>query len=140
VFLLDTNVLSELRRKNRTDPNVAAWADRIPASDMYLSVITILEIEIGTQSLARRDSRQGAILRTWIDKSVLPAFEGRILPVDTAVAQRCALLHLPTRRAEADCLIAATALVHRLKVVTRNVSHFDPMGVPTLNPWEETGL
>jgi predicted nucleic acid-binding protein len=136
MFLLDTNVLSELRRRARTHPKVAAWADAVPASDLFLSAITILEIEAGTLLLARRDQTQAAVLQAWIDDKVLPAFSGRILPVDTAVAQRCAHLHVPDRRAERDALIAATALVHRLAVVTRNVADFQPMGVDLLNPWE----
>jgi predicted nucleic acid-binding protein len=135
MFLLDTNVLSELRRRDRTNPNVAAWADRVQVSELFLSAITILEVEAGTLSLMRRDARQGAILRNWIDGNVLPAFEGRILAVDTAVALRCASLHVPNPRAERDALIAATALVHRLMVVTRNTADFEPMGVGTLNPW-----
>jgi len=136
MFLLDTNVLSELRRRDRTDPRVAAWADHVDAADLFLSVITILEIEAGTLMLQRRDAAQGTVLRAWIDKKVLPAFEGRILSVDTAVAQRCARLHVPDPRAERDALIAATALVNRLTVVTRNVADFQPMGVDLLNPWE----
>ncbi len=136
MFLLDTNVLSELRRRDRTDPRVAAWADGLQPSDLFLSVITIHEIEAGTLMLQRRDEAQGAMLRAWIDRKVLPAFTGRILAVDTAVAQRCARLHVPNPRAERDALIAATALVHRLTLVTRNVADFHPMGVDLLNPWE----
>lgn len=135
MYLLDTNVLSELRRRERTNPNVAAWADSVAASDLFLSVITILEIEAGSLMLARRDAAQGAVLRAWIDNKILPAFTGRILPIDTVVAQRCASLHVPDPRAERDALIAATALVHRMRVVTRNVSDFQPMGVELLNPW-----
>ena len=135
MFLLDTNVLSELRRRERTHPKVAAWADSVQAADLFLSAITILEIEAGTLMLARRDVAQGAVLRAWIDDKVLPAFAGRILAIDTAVAQRCARLHVPDPRAERDALIAATALVHRMCVVTRNVSDFQPMGVELLNPW-----
>jgi len=78
-------------------------------------------------------------LRAWIGNRVLPAFEGRILPIDTAVAQRCATLHVPDPRAERDALIAATALVYRLKVATRNVAAFQPMGVDAFNPWEGAG-
>jgi predicted nucleic acid-binding protein len=139
MFLLDTNVLSELRRRDRTDRMVAAWAERVHSYELFLSAITILEVEVGTLSLLRRDPAQGAVLRSWIDGNVLPAFKGRILPVDTAVAQRCASLHVPNPRAERDALIAATALVHRLKVVTRNVADFEPMGVKTINPWNEDG-
>ena len=136
MFLLDTNVLSELRRADRADARVAAWARSIDHVQLYLSAMTILEIEAGTLLLARRDAAQGRVLRTWIDNHVLPAFEGRILAVDTAVAQRCAQLHVPDPRPERDALIAATALVHRLKVVTRNVADFQPMGVDLLNPWD----
>jgi predicted nucleic acid-binding protein len=136
MFVVDTNLLSELRRRDRTNPRVADWARRIPASELFLSAITILEVELGALSIMRRDPAQRAILRNWIDNKVLPAFAGRILPVDTAVAQRCAALHLPNARSERDALIAATALVHRLKVATRNVADFEPMGVNLVNPWD----
>ena len=136
MFLLDTNVLSELRRADRADARVAAWARSVDHLQFYLSAITILEIEAGTLLLARRDVQQGLVLRSWIDEHVLPAFEGRVLAVDTGVAQRCAKLHVPDRRPERDALIAATALVHRLKLVTRNVADFEPMGVDLINLWE----
>jgi predicted nucleic acid-binding protein len=135
MFLLDTNVLSELRRRERTNPKVAAWVDAVDPAELFLSAITILEIEAGTLMLQRRDPVQGGILRSWINSKVLPAFAGRILSVDTAVAQRCARLHVPDQRAERDAMIAATGLVHRLKVVTRNVVDFQPMGVDLINPW-----
>jgi predicted nucleic acid-binding protein len=136
MFLLDTSVLSELRRADRADARVAAWARSVDHLQFCLSAIAILEIEAGTLLLARRDVQQGLVLRTWIDDHVLPAFDGRILAVDTLVAQRCAQLHVPDRRSERDALIAATALVHRLKLVTRNVADFEPMGVDLINPWE----
>ena len=137
MFLLDTNVISELRRPEKADSNVVAWASTIPAASFFLSAISILEIELGALQIARKDAAQGAILRTWIDDQILPRFEGRILAVDTAVAQRCARLHVPDRRAERDALIAATAMVHGLTVVTRNVADFEPIGVALLNPWQE---
>jgi predicted nucleic acid-binding protein len=136
MYLLDTNVLSELRRRDRTNPAVAAWADAVHPADLFLSAITILEIEAGTLMLQRRDKAQGAMLRAWIDDRVLPTFETRILPVDTAVALRCARLHVPDPRSERDALIAATSLVHGLKLVTRNITDFAPMEVDLLNPWE----
>ncbi len=136
MFLLDTNVLSELRRPARADARVASWARAVDHTQFYLSAITILEIEAGTLLLARRDVAQGAVLRSWIDSVILPAFAGRILAVDTAVAQRCAQLHVPDPGPERDALIAATALVHRLKLVTRNLADFQPMGVDLINPWE----
>ncbi len=135
-FILDTNVLSELRRADKANKKVAAWASSVPVTTIFLSVITVLEIEIGALSIGRRDEAQGKMLRAWIDLQVLPRFEGRILSVDTAVAQRSARLHVPDPRAERDALIAATALVHGLTVVTRNLADFEPTGARTLNPWE----
>jgi predicted nucleic acid-binding protein len=136
MYLLDTNVVSELRRSERADTNVVAWAGTVPAASFFLSVVSILEIELGTLQIARRDAAQGAVLRAWIDDQILPRFDGRILAIDTAVAQRCAHLHVPDPRAERDALIAATALVHGLTVVTRNVADFEHVGVPLVNPWE----
>lgn len=137
MYLLDTNVVSELRKAKtgKADPRVTAWAAKTSASEMFLSAISVLELELGVLLVERRDGAQGAILRTWLDRHVLPAFEGRILPVDTAVAQRCARLHVPDPRAERDALIAATASVHGLTVVTRNISDFVATGVGLLDPW-----
>jgi predicted nucleic acid-binding protein len=141
MFVLDTNVVSELRkvRSGTADPRVARWADSVDAGSLHISAITILELEIGILQVQRRDARQGALLRTWLDTLVLPEFQGRILPVDTAVARSCARLHVPDPRAERDALIAATALVHGMTVVTRNLADFAPTGVPLLNPWDDTG-
>lgn len=138
MFLLDTNVVSELRRPDKADRNVVAWANAAPVANFFLSVISILEIELGARLIERRDAMQGAVLRAWIGDQVLTRFEGRILAIDTAVAQRCAQLHVPNPPAERDALIAATALVHGLTVVTRNVGDFEPTGVPLLNPWRAT--
>ena len=135
MFLLDTDVISELRRPEKADRNVVAWASTVPAASFFLSAISILEIELGAVLSARKDAAQGAVLRAWIDDQILSRFEGRILAVDTAVAQRCARLHVPDPRAERDALIAATAMVHGLTVVTRNVADFEPAGVALLNPW-----
>ena len=136
MFLLDTNVVSELRRPHRTNPNVSAWTDSVPPWDMFLSSITILELETGALLLGRRDRSQGRLIQQWIEERVLPAFTERILAVDTVVARRCALLHVPDPRPYRDSLIAATALVHRLVVVTRNRADFEPMAVTVLNPWD----
>jgi predicted nucleic acid-binding protein len=136
MYLLDTNVISELRRLERADSNVVAWANTVPAASFFLSAISILEIELGALQIARRDTAQGAVLRAWIDEQILPRFEGRILAVDTTVAQRCAQLHVPDPSAERDALIAATALVHGLTIVTRNVADFERIGVALLNPWD----
>ena len=136
MFILDTNVVSELRRPHKADPKVLAWACATPMSHIFLSVLTILEIELGALLMERKDQAQGRLLRAWIDDQVMPRFAGRILAVDTAVAQRCARLHVPDPRAERDALIAATALVHGMTVVTRNVADFTPSGVALLNPWD----
>lgn len=137
MFILDTNVVSELRkiRLGKADPHVERWADGVNAGTLHISAITVLELEIGILQLERKDPRQGAILRIWLDRLVLPEFSGRIFPVDTAVAQRCASLHVPDPRAERDALIAATALVHGMTVVTRNIEDFEPTGALVINPW-----
>lgn len=138
MFVLDTNVVSELRkvRLGKTDMNVTAWTQSVDAADLFVSAITIMELELGVLSIERKDPAQGALLRSWLEQQVLPEFSGRTLPVDTAVAQRCARLHVPDKRGERDALIAATALVHGMTVVTRNVTDFQPMGVTLINPWE----
>ena len=138
MFILDTNVVSELRKvqAGKADPNVAAWAQSVDAADLFVSVITIMELEQGVLSIQRKDGSQGAILRAWLEQSVLPEFSSRTLPIDTAVAQRCAHLHVPDKRGERDALIAATALVQGMTVVTRNVADFETTGANILNPWK----
>lgn len=140
MFVLDTNVVSELRKAaaGKADAGVAAWATSVPAALLFVSAITILELETGVLLVQRRDPVQGGLLRAWLDGHVLPAFAGRVLPVDTAVAQRCAALHVSDPRSERDALIAATAMVHRMTVVTRNLADFEATGVPVLNPWSQT--
>jgi predicted nucleic acid-binding protein len=101
-----------------------------------LSAISILELEMGILLIERRDQKQAVVLRAWMDKHVLPTFAGRILAIDTAVAQRCAALHVPNPRSDRDAIIAATALVHGMTVATRNVKHFQPMGVTIVDPWQ----
>lgn len=135
MYVLDTNVVSELRKGSRADANVVAWASKVATGTLYVSAVTLLELELGVLSLERRDQPQASILRSWMQSHVLPAFEGRVLPVDTAVALQCAQLHVPNRRAERDALIAATAIVHGMRVVTRNVSDFEGTGSSLINPW-----
>ena len=138
MYLLDTNVISELRKakSGKSNKNVIAWAKNISPSNLFISVITVLELETGILLVERRDPSQGAILRTWLNTHVLPTFSDRILHLDVAVAQRCAKLHVPDPRSDRDAIIAATALVHGMTVVTRNTHDFNKTGVDLLNPWE----
>ncbi len=137
MYLLDTNVVSELRKapSGKADKNVVAWANSLTTSSLFISVLTILELEIGILLVERRDFRQGAILRSWLDSHVMPAFAGRILDIDTTVTQCCAKLHVPDPHPDRDTMIAATALVHGMTMVTRNVDDFESTGVEIINPW-----
>lgn len=137
MYLLDTNVVSELRKllSGKANPGVVAWSRTVPTSSLLLCAATVLELELGVLLMERRDRTQGAMLRTWLDGQVMPAFAGRVLAIDTAVALRCAGLHVPNRRPDRDALIAATALVHGLTLVTRNVTDFAGTGVTLCNPW-----
>ena len=138
MFILDTNVVSELRKAKagKADVNVVAWAEKQDPSALFLSAITVLELEMGVRQVERRDTTQGAVLRAWMDDRVLPAFEGRILSVDGSVALCCAALHIPDPRSDRDALIAATGITHAMPIVTRNVADFEPTGVQFINPWE----
>lgn len=135
MFVLDTNVISELRRASRADAGLRAWADTTPFEAMFLSVVTLVEIERGILLKSRRDPAGGDLLRNWFENYVLVQFSSRILPIDIAVARRCAALHVPATRPEADALTAATALVHGMTVVTRNVRDFEGLGVKVVCPW-----
>ena len=137
MYLLDTNVVSELRkaRSGKADAKVIAWANSVSAARLFISVISVLELESGVLLIERRDSVQGAVLRTWLNTHVLPAFAERILVIDTAVAQCCARLHVPDPKSDRDALIAATALVHGMTIVTRNTEDFKQTNVDMLNPW-----
>jgi predicted nucleic acid-binding protein len=138
MFVLDTNVVSELRKVGlgKANTNVTTWTQSVDATDLFVSTITIMELELGVLSIERKDATQGTMLRSWLEHQVLPEFSGRTLPIDTAVAQRCARLHVPDKRDERDALIAATALVHGMTVVTRNVADFKLTGALLINPWE----
>ncbi len=138
MFLLDTNVISELRKAGdgKADAKVTAWLASEDAASFYISAITLMELEVGILRVERRDDAQGAMLRAWMDTRVLPEFSERVLPIDANVALRCARLHVPDPRARRDALIAVSAIVHGMTVVTRNVADFEATGVPILNPWE----
>jgi predicted nucleic acid-binding protein len=138
MFLLDTNVISELRKAKagRANRNVVSWASRIPAASLFLSVIVLQELEIGVLRAERRDTTKGAILRAWLYKQVIPEFAHRTLPVDTEVALRSAVFQVPDPTPVRDGLIAATGLVHGMTIVTRNISDFAPTRVALINPWD----
>jgi predicted nucleic acid-binding protein len=137
MYLLDTNVVSELRKSadGRINKGVQSWAEAIFPELMFISAITVLELEIGVLQIEHRDKKQGAVLRRWLNQNVLPAFSERVLPVDLAVAQRCASLHVPNPKSERDAMIAASAIESRMTIVTRNVSDFSQSGVKVFDPW-----
>jgi toxin FitB len=138
MFLLDTNVISELRRSKAGNANrgVTDWANEVPAALMFLSVISLHELEHGVLLAERADPAKGELLRAWLNDSVIPAFSGRIVPVDVSVVLRAAGLHVPDPAPFRDALIGATAMVHGLSVVTRNARDFERFdGLDVFNPW-----
>ena len=134
MYLLDTEIVLELRKAKaaRTDPGLAAWAAGVDRQDLFLSAFSLIELDAAAARLARSDKAAGAALRAWLDEKVMPAFEGRILAVDAAIARRRAQLAIPELR---DALLAATALAHGLVLVTRNVAAFKAARVKTFDPW-----
>jgi toxin FitB len=137
-YLLDTNVLSEFRKapSDRIDARVKAWTVNVPQSSLFVSVVSILEIETGILRIERHDRSQGSLLRTWLDDYLLPTFAGRVLAFDLAAAKQCAAFQVPDPRSDRDAMIAATAQIHKMTVVTRNVADFEPTGVAVFNPWD----
>lgn len=137
-YLLDTNVVSELRKRDGVaDRNVIRWAARQDVDDLFISVVSVMEIDLGIRLVGRRDPVQAKALLAWFERAVLGDLADRILPISLDIALRTAALHVPNPRPERDAYIAATALSHGLTVITRNVADFKPMDVPLLNPWDE---
>lgn len=136
-YLLDTNLLSALRQRRTTDVTSRRWVRQHPRRDLYISAVSLFELEVGVLRVERRDPTQGLAIRRWMEESVTDAFRSRTLPVDAAVARRAAGLQVPDPVPERDGFIAATALVHDLTVVTRNVRDFERTGVRVINPWED---
>ena len=138
MYILDTNVISELRKakSNKANKNVVKWAISVPISQLFLSVISVMELEMGVLLIERKDKRQGVVLRDWLDNHVLNTFKDKIIPIDTFVAQTCAKLHVPDPRSDRDALIAASGLVHNMTVITRNTHDFKHTKVKFFNPWD----
>jgi len=139
-LLLDTNVLSELRKPvSQMDAGVRAWAADLIEDETYLSAVTITEVSRWVAARRRRDARQASLLESWLHDYVLVAYAERIIPVDTDVALIAGPLHLPNPRDYRDTFIAATAIYHGLTVATRNVRDYDAFDVPLINPFEPRG-
>jgi toxin FitB len=138
MFLLDTNIISETRKlgTNRIDHKAALWLASVDVEATFLSAMTIFELERGVQQMERRDAKQGAVLRRWLDDQIMVAYENRTLPLSRDMALVCASLHIPDPKSERDAWIAATAINAELTLVSRNVSDFANMGVMLLNPFE----
>ncbi len=135
MFLLDTNVISELR-VGKVNPSAAVrrWAAAIPANQLYLSAVSILELETGVLLMERKDAQQGQMLRSWL-QGVMKEFFPQVLPFGSTTAVLCAAMHVPNRRPDRDAMIAATAREHGYTIVTRNTADFEDFGVQQLNPW-----
>lgn len=139
MYVVDTNVLSDLRRPERAEPALVAWSKQTQADSLFVSVVSIWEIEQGILAVQKRDPAAAKILRSWLEDKLIPQYKDRFLSVDMATARACAALHVPKTQSYRDSLIAATALALGYTVVTRNVSDFAPMGVPYINPWVPRG-
>jgi len=135
VFVLDTNVISELRAGKPQSAAVRGWAAQLPVNQLYLAALTILELEIAVLAMERKDSRQGGVLRAWFE-GVMLEFGSQVLPFTGRTAMICAPMHVPDRRSDRDAMIAATAMEHGYTLVTRNTADFGGCGVPLLNPWQ----
>ena len=133
-FLLDTNVISEIRKRDRADPNVARWVGRTPVTDIGTSVLVLAEIRRGIELKRRRDPEQAKSLDRWFSQ-MRAELADRVLPVDEPVAEAWAMLGIPNPLPPIDGLLAATALDQNLTLVTRNTKHFGATSVPVFNPW-----
>jgi predicted nucleic acid-binding protein len=138
MYLLDTNVISEFRKiaSGKADKKVIDWSNTIESVELFLSVVTIQELEIGTLLVERRDPTQGKLLRRWINNYVLEVFSERLLDVTPQIAISSAQFCVPNPKPINDMLIAATASVHGMTVVTRNIADFEGTGVKIFNPWD----
>jgi toxin FitB len=135
MYVLDTHVISELRLgKPKQSAALRAWAASVPASQLFLSAVCLLELEKGVLALEHKAPPQGSALRVWLT-GVRAAFSGRVLPFTENTAILCAALHVPNPRPDRDAMIAATALEHGMQMVTRNTAEFAGTGVQLINPF-----
>ena len=138
-FLLDTNVVSAARRLKKQASEFQNFMETFPLEGAYISAVTVMEVQFGIQQESKKDPDFAANLARWLQSILLVDFSDRILPFDTTIALRTGTLPTPNKRPSPDAMIAATALHHGLTVVTRNISDFEPLGVPCLNPWTFQG-
>ncbi|XAZ26179.1 type II toxin-antitoxin system VapC family toxin (plasmid) [Sinorhizobium sp. B11] len=138
MLLLDTNVVSELRKvaSGKADPNVVVWNETVDPAECFISSVVLHELEIGVRLVEHNDAVAGKVLRDWLENIVLTAFSGRILPLDEASAVQAAKWHVPNPKPINDAYIAAVAFTRRMTLVTRNVKDFDGIGVMLMNPWD----
>lgn len=138
MYLLDTNIISESRKigSSRVDPCAARWFSLVDVETTFVSAMTIFELERGVRQMERRDTKQGTVLRRWLNDQFMTTYENRTLPLSRAVALICAGLHIPDPKSERDAWIAATAIDAELTLVSRNVGDFANMGVGLINPFE----
>ncbi|WP_105432454.1 type II toxin-antitoxin system VapC family toxin [Neorhizobium sp. T6_25] len=138
MLLLDTNVVSELRKvaSGKADPNVVVWNETVDPAETFISAVVLHELQIGVRVVEHNDAVAGKVLRNWLETAVLKAFSGRILPLDEAAAVKAAQWHVPNPKPINDAYIAATAFTRRMTLVTRNIKDFEGMGVTLVNPWD----
>ncbi|WP_368516702.1 type II toxin-antitoxin system VapC family toxin [Rhizobium sp.] len=138
MLLLDTNVVSELRKvaSGKADPNVVVWNETVDPAETFISSVVLHELEIGVRLVEHNDAAAGKVLRNWLEHTVLIAFSGRILPLDEAAAVQAAKWHVPNPKPINDAYIAATAVTRRMTLVTRNIKDFEGMGIALVNPWD----
>ncbi len=144
MYLFDTSAITELRKakhknkKFKADPGLIEWVKHVDHSTIYVSSIAFMEIEIAILSMEKKNKHQGKLLRNWFDELVKPAFDGRVIAFDQAIALKCAALRVPDPHRMRNAIVAATALVHKMILVTKNEKDFIYTGVDIVSPWITT--